>query len=190
MQISTGADGVPRCGWCTATPVYVAYHDDEWGRPVHGEAPLFEHLALETFQAGLSWSTILHKRDAFRSAFDDFDPETVAGYDDTDVARLLGTEGIVRNRAKIEATIGNARLVVALAGDLDALLWSYAPTGARPRPHSTSQVPARTPESTAMARELKRRGFRFIGPVGAYALMQSTGMVDDHLVGCHRAVDG
>ncbi|MBO4164529.1 DNA-3-methyladenine glycosylase I [Micromonospora antibiotica] len=190
MQISTGADGVPRCGWCTATPVYVAYHDDEWGRPVHGEAPLFEHLALETFQAGLSWSTILHKRDAFRSAFDDFDPETVAGYDDTDVARLLGTEGIVRNRAKIEATIGNARLVVALAGDLDALLWSYAPTGARPRPRSTSQVPARTPESTAMARELKRRGFRFIGPVGAYALMQSTGMVDDHLVGCHRAVDG
>ncbi|MEU1752894.1 DNA-3-methyladenine glycosylase I [Micromonospora matsumotoense] len=190
MQISTGPDGVPRCGWCTGTPVYVAYHDDEWGRPVHGDAPLFAHLALETFQAGLSWSTILHKRDAFRSAFDGFVPETVAGYDDTDVARLLGTEGIVRNRAKIEATIGNARLVVALAGGLDALLWSYAPAGGRARPRTTSEVPARTPESTAMARELKRRGFRFIGPVGAYALMQSTGMVDDHLVGCHRAVDG
>ncbi|SCF07797.1 DNA-3-methyladenine glycosylase I [Micromonospora matsumotoense] len=190
MQISTGPDGVPRCGWCTGTPVYVAYHDDEWGRPVHGDAPLFAHLALETFQAGLSWSTILHKRDAFRSAFDDFVPETVAGYDDTDVARLLGTEGIVRNRAKIEATIGNARLVVALAGGLDALLWSYAPAGGRARPRTASEVPARTPESTAMARELKRRGFRFIGPVGAYALMQSTGMVDDHLVGCHRAVDG
>ena len=190
MQISTGSDGVPRCGWCTATPVYVAYHDDEWGRPVHGDAPLFAHLALETFQAGLSWSTILHKRDAFRSAFDGFVPETVAGYDDTDVARLLGTEGIVRNRAKIEATIGNARLVVALAGGLDALLWSYAPTGGRARPRATSEVPARTPGSTAMARELKQRGFRFIGPVGAYALMQSTGMVDDHLVGCHRAVDG
>jgi DNA-3-methyladenine glycosylase I len=187
MRVSTGADGVPRCGWCTGSAVYVAYHDEEWGRPLHGDQPLFEHLALEAFQAGLSWSTILHKRDAFRVAFAGFDPAVVAGYDDSDVTRLLATDGIVRNRAKIEATIVNARLACDLAEGLDALLWSYAPTGRRARrPRSTSEVPARTAESTAMARDLKRRGFRFIGPVGAYALMQAVGMVDDHLAGCHR----
>jgi DNA-3-methyladenine glycosylase I len=187
MQISTGPDGVRRCGWCTSTAVYMAYHDDEWGRPLHDDGQLFEHLALEVFQAGLSWSTILHKRDAFRACFAGFDPQVIAGYDDTDVTRLLATEGIVRNRAKIEATISNARLVCDLPEGLGALLWSYQPSGRRRRPRSTSEVPARTAESTAMAKELKRRGFRFIGPVGAYAFMQAVGMVDDHLHGCHRA---
>jgi DNA-3-methyladenine glycosylase I len=186
-----GADGVRRCGWCTGSATYIAYHDDEWGRPVHGDDELFEHLALEAFQAGLSWSTILHKRETFRAVFDGLRPAAVARYGPADVERLMATDGIVRNRAKIEATIANARLALELPDGLGTLLWSFAPAQRRrrPRPGSTGEVPAVTAESTAMAKDLKRRGFRFIGPTGAYAMMQSTGMVDDHLAGCHLALD-
>lgn len=182
----TGDDGLLRCPWGVSTPDYRAYHDDEWGRPVHGDAPLYERLCLEAFQSGLSWLTILRKRPAFRAAFAGFAPVTVAAYGDTEVARLLTDAGIVRNRAKIEAAVHNARAVVDLDGGLDALLWSFAPDGARrPVPQTLEDVPAVTPESTALAKELRRRGFRFVGPITAYALMQATGMVDDHLAGCH-----
>ncbi len=177
----------PRCGWASSAPEYVAYHDDEWGRPLHGDAALFERVSLEAFQSGLSWLVILRKRPAFRAAFAGFDPATVAAFGPADVARLLADAGIVRNRAKIEATIGNARrLLDAVPEGLDALLWSFAPA-AHPRPATPAEVPASSPESVAMARELRRRGFRFVGPTTAYALMQATGMVDDHVVGCWRA---
>jgi DNA-3-methyladenine glycosylase I len=146
--------------------------------------PLYERLSLEAFQSGLSWLTILRKRPAFRAAFADFDPERVARFDDQDVARLMADAGIVRNRAKVEATIANARAILALDGDLDELLWSFAPDTNRPAPVSGVDVPARTAESTAMAAALKRAGFRFVGPTTAYALMQATGMVNDHLAGC------
>jgi DNA-3-methyladenine glycosylase I len=180
-----GADGLLRCPWGVSTPDYVAYHDDEWGRPVHGEAPLYERLCLEAFQSGLSWITILRKREHFRAAFAGFDPAAVAAFTEDDVARLMGDAGIVRNRAKIEAAVHNARAVVELDGGLDALLWSFAPDPAqRPAPRTLSDVPAVTAESTALAKELRRRGFRFVGPTTAYALMQATGMVDDHLAGC------
>ena len=182
----TGPDGHPRCPWGLSAPEYVAYHDDEWGRPVRGDAALFERLTLEAFQSGLSWLTILRKREAFRAAFSGFDPAVVAGYDEADVARLLADPGIVRNRAKIEAAVANARAVLALDGSLDDLLWSFAPEQPGPAPVSVAEVPATTPESTAMAKALKRRGFRFVGPTTAYALMQATGMVDDHLAGCWR----
>jgi DNA-3-methyladenine glycosylase I len=175
-----------RCPWATATaPEYVAYHDDEWGRPVRGEVELYERLSLEAFQSGLSWITILRKRDAFRAAFKGFDPAIVASYDEGDVARLLADTGIVRNRAKIQATIANARAVLDLDGGLPELLWSFAPDpAARPTPLTPADVPSASPESTAMAKALRRRGFRFVGPTTAYALMQATGMVDDHLAGC------
>jgi DNA-3-methyladenine glycosylase I len=177
----------PRCGWANATPEYIAYHDDEWGRPLHGEAPLFERLTLEAFQSGLSWLIILRKRPAFRAAFDGFDVDAVADYDDGDVARLLADAGIVRNRAKIEATITNARAVrSAVPEGLDALFWSFAPVG-RPRPVTPAEIPATSAQSLAMAHELKRRGFRFVGPTTAYALMQATGIVDDHVATCWRA---
>ncbi len=177
----------PRCDWATATPDYIAYHDDEWGWPLHGEAALFERLSLEAFQSGLSWLIILRKRPAFRLAFAGFDVDTVAGFGDADVTRLLADAGIVRNRAKINATIANARAVRAeIPEGLDQLLWSFAPT-ARPRPATLADVPAVSPESTAMAKELKRRGLRFVGPTTAYALMQATGMVDDHIATCWRA---
>jgi DNA-3-methyladenine glycosylase I len=180
-----GPDGVPRCPWGAATPDYISYHDDEWGQPVHGEVALFERISLEAFQSGLSWLTILRKRPAFRAAFAGFDPAVVASFDDdADVERLMGDVGIVRNRAKVLATVANARAVVALDGALDALLWSFAPDAGRPAPVTTADVPAVTPESTAMAKALKRNGFRFVGPTTAYALMQATGMVDDHLAGC------
>ena len=180
-------DGLVRCDWAVGRPgpdfeLYRDYHDQEWGRPLHGRVPLFERMSLEAFQSGLSWLIILRKRENFRRAFADFDIETVARYGDADVARLMADEGIVRNRAKIEATIANAR-AAADVDDLSELLWSFAPAP-RPRPVDTSKVPAVTPESTAMARELKRRGFRFVGPTTAYALMQATGMVDDHLRTC------
>jgi DNA-3-methyladenine glycosylase I len=162
----------------------VTYHDAEWGRAVRTDDGLFERLTLEAFQSGLSWLTILRKRPAFRAAFDDFAIAKVAGYGDTDVARLLADAGIVRNRAKIDAAIANARAALDLPEGLAALLWSFAPEP-RPRPESLAQVPPKTPESTAMAKDLRRRGFRFIGPTTAYALMQATGMVDDHLAGCH-----
>lgn len=184
-DLVVGADGRTRCGWAGTTPDYLAYHDDEWGRSVRGDDALFERLTLEAFQSGLSWLTILRKRSAFRAAFDQFRVEKVAGYVEADVVRLLADAGIVRNRAKIEAAVVNARAALDLPDGLASLLWSYAPAPRRTRPASLAQVPASTPESAALARELKRRGFRFVGPTTAYALMQATGMVDDHLAGCH-----
>lgn len=183
-------DGLVRCGWASMRPgpdfqLYRDYHDREWGRPLHGRVALFERMSLEGFQSGLSWLIILRKRDNFRRAFSGFDIETVAGYTDADVQRLLADEGIVRNRAKIEATIANARAAADLKTpqDLSELLWSFAP-GPRSRPADGSEIPSAIEESKAMARELKRRGFRFVGPTTAYALMQATGMVDDHVRGC------
>ncbi len=177
-------DGRVRCGWAqTDSEIYRDYHDQEWGRPLRGRIPLFERMSLEAFQSGLSWLIILRKRDNFRRAFDGFDIETVARYDDAHVQRLMADSGIVRNRAKIEATISNARAAAGLDIDLSELLWSFAPP-ARPRPKLLSDVPSISPESTAMARELKRRGFKFVGPTTAYALMQATGMVDDHVRSC------
>lgn len=167
--------------------LYEAYHDDEWGVAVHGEAALLERLALEAFQSGLSWLTVLRKRPAFREAFAGFDPETVAGFEEDDVERLLLDARIIRNRAKIEATIANARAVVALhaAGEtLDELVWSFAPPARRERLASLALLPATTPESVALAKELKRRGFRFVGPTTAYAAMQACGLVDDHVATC------
>jgi DNA-3-methyladenine glycosylase I len=184
--ISTGSDGRNRCAW-GGTPEYIAYHDQEWGVELRGDDALFERMSLEAFQSGLSWLTILRKRPAFREAFDGFRTERVAAYGAADVARLLADARIVRNRAKIEATVGNARAALALPEGLSSLLWSFAPAGPRPRPASMAEVPATSAESVAMARDLKRRGFRFVGPTTAYALMQATGMVDDHLAGCWRA---
>jgi len=176
-----------RCDWATSAPEYVAYHDDEWGRPVHGEHALFERLSLEAFQSGLSWLIILRKRAAFRAAFAGFDIDAVALFGAPDVARLLADAGIVRNRAKIEATISNARAVrAAVPEGLDALLWSFAPVDP-PRPATRADVPAASAESAAMAKELKRRGLKFVGATTAYALMQATGMVDDHVATCWRA---
>ena len=182
--VVAGADGVARCPWAVTSADYASYHDDEWGRPVHGDAALYERLCLEAFQSGLSWITILRKREAFRAAFAGFDPAAVAGFGEADVARLLADAGIVRNRAKIEAAVVNARAVLELDGSLEELLWSFAPAAPRPAPRSVGDVPAVTPESTAMAKALKRNGFRFVGPTTAYALMQATGMVDDHLADC------
>ena len=181
-----GDDGLLRCPWGDAPADYRAYHDHEWGRPVRDERGLFERLSLEAFQSGLSWLTILRKRERFREAFAGFDPAAVAAFTDGDVARLMADAGIVRNRAKVAATIGNARAVLALDRPLSELLWSYAPSAAeRNAPVTLADVPAATPESTALARELRLRNFRFVGPTTAYALMQATGMVDDHLLGCH-----
>jgi DNA-3-methyladenine glycosylase I len=188
---ATGPDGRSRCPWAVTAPDYCDYHDTEWGVPVHGEAALFERLSLEAFQSGLSWLTILRKRNAFRRAFAGFHPAAVAAFTDDDVARLLTDPGIVRNRAKIEATVRNARAVTELGADLDALLWSYAPDpGGRPAPRTVTDVPARTRESEAMAHALRRRGFTFVGPITCHALMQATGMVDDHLAGCFRRAHG
>ncbi|MFI9644359.1 DNA-3-methyladenine glycosylase I [Micromonospora sp. NPDC051925] len=189
-DLVTGPDGLPRCAWGTSTPDYAIYHDSEWGRPLRGDDALYERLTLEAFQSGLSWLTILRKRPAFRLAFDDFRLDRVAGYDDADLTRLLADAGIVRNRAKIEAAIANARAALALPGGLSALLWSYAPPPRPARIRSFAEVPASTPESTALAKALKKQGFRFVGPTTAYALMQATGMVDDHLAGCHVATAG
>jgi DNA-3-methyladenine glycosylase I len=179
-----GPDGRPRCPWGAGPPDYVSYHDEEWGRPLRGDTALFERLSLEAFQSGLSWLTILRKREAFRAAFAGFDPAAVAAFDADDEARLLADAGIVRNRAKVRATIANARAVLALAEPLSDLLWSFAPTDRRPAPATPHDVPAVTVESTAMAKSLRAKGFRFVGPTTAYALMQATGMVDDHLAGC------
>jgi DNA-3-methyladenine glycosylase I len=188
VTAALGPDGRRRCDWGNSADVYVAYHDDEWGVPLRGERELYERLTLEAFQSGLSWLTILRKREAFRAAFARFDPTAVAEFDDTDVARLMADASIVRNRAKIDAAIRNARAIADLDVPLDELLWSFAPDPAgRPRPRSLADVPAVTPESKAMAKELKRRGFAFVGPTTAYALMQATGMVDDHLADCWRA---
>jgi len=174
----------PRCAWAADAPVvYRDYHDHEWGRPLRGAVALFERMSLEAFQSGLSWLTILRKRENFRRAFNGFDIEAVAGFGERDVTRLMADPGIVRNRAKIEATISNARVAADLDEDLSDLLWSFAPPP-RPRPATMADVASWTSESTALARELKRRGFRFVGPTTAYALMQATGMVDDHEQAC------
>ncbi|SDF45901.1 DNA-3-methyladenine glycosylase I [Klenkia brasiliensis] len=175
-----------RCGWATSTPDYVAYHDEEWGVPLHGDDALFERVCLEAFQSGLSWITILRKRPAFRAAFAGFGIDAVADFTDADVERLLADPGIVRNRAKIEAARRNARAAQQVEGGLSQLLWSFAPPP-RPNPATLADVPAVTAESTALAKELKRRGFAFVGPTTAYALMQATGMVDDHVASCFRA---
>jgi DNA-3-methyladenine glycosylase I len=183
-------DGLVRCGWADVRSgshwqLYRDYHDQEWGRPLHDGVALFERMNLEAFQSGLSWLIILRKRENFRRAFSGFDIEKVARYTDADVQRLLADDGIVRNRAKIEATIANARAAASLGSpdDLSELLWSFAPPP-RPRPADGSEIPSASTESKAMARELKRRGFRFVGPTTAYALMQATGMVDDHIRAC------
>ena len=178
-----------RCGWATSAPEYVEYHDVEWGTPLHGDDALFERVTLEAFQSGLSWITILRKRPAFRAAFAGFRIEAVAGFGEDDVERLMADAGFVRNRAKVTAAVRNARAAQELPEGLSALLWSFAPTAPRPRPQTLADVPATSPESVAMARELKRRGFAFVGPTTAYALMQATGMVDDHVATCFRAGD-
>lgn len=186
-----GEDGVARCPWGATDPLLREYHDTEWGHVLHGRDALFERISLEAFQSGLSWLVILRKRPGFRAAFAAFDPEVVAGFDDADVERLLADAGIVRNRQKIGATIANAAAVLRLEQEgpgLDALLWSFAPDPPPGPPETLDGVRAITPESTAMAKELRRRGFRFVGPTTAHALMQATGMVDEHLAGCFRAV--
>jgi DNA-3-methyladenine glycosylase I len=179
-----GADGKARCFWGGSTPDYLPYHDDEWGRPVLTDDALFERMTLEAFQSGLSWITILRKRESFRRAFAGFSIEAVARFDESDATRLMADTGIVRNRMKVDAALHNARAAADLPEGLAALLWSYAPTPRPPRPQTRSDVPARTPGSVAMAKDLKKRGFRFVGPTTAYALMEATGMVDDHLAGC------
>jgi DNA-3-methyladenine glycosylase I len=176
-----------RCAWADSAPEYAAYHDEEWGTPLRGDDALFERLCLEAFQSGLSWITILRKRPAFRAAFAGFSIDAVAEFGADDEARLMADAGIVRNRAKIAAAINNARVAQQQPEGLSDLLWSFAPGDGRPRPATLADVPATSPESVAMARELKRRGFAFVGPTTAYALMQATGMVDDHVAGCFRA---
>ncbi|UNK70428.1 DNA-3-methyladenine glycosylase I [Microbacterium sp. H1-D42] len=195
-SLLTASDGLARCGWVGNDDEYRRYHDEEWGRPLHGDRSLFEKMALEGFQAGLSWITILRKRPRFREVFAGFDPEIVAAFGPDDVERLMSDAGIIRNRAKIEATISNAAIVRDMAdGDLDALMWSFAPVrdaataSDRPRPRELGDVPAVTSESTALSKALRARGFRFVGPTTMYALMQSAGMVDDHVEGCWRAQD-
>ncbi|MFD5909020.1 DNA-3-methyladenine glycosylase I [Streptomyces massasporeus] len=181
-----GPDGALRCPWALSAPEYVAYHDEEWGRPVHGDDALFERLSLEAFQSGLSWITILRRRPGFRAAFADFKIASVAAFTDEDRERLLADAGIIRNRAKIDATLANARELTAWSpGELDELIWSHAPDPAgRPVPKTLSDVPPVTPESTALSKALKKRGLRFVGPTTAYALMQACGLVDDHLEAC------
>jgi DNA-3-methyladenine glycosylase I len=184
-----GDDGRARCAWGLSAPDYVPYHDQEWGRPVHGDDALFERICLEAFQSGLSWITILRRRETFRAAFGGFAIDTVAAYTDADRERLLADTGIIRNRAKIDAAIANAAAAAVVRdthdGGLDALVWSFAPDAAdRKAPRVLADVPAVTPESTALAKDLKKRGFRFVGPTTAYALMQACGLVNDHLADC------
>jgi DNA-3-methyladenine glycosylase I len=179
-----------RCPWADSAPEYAAYHDEEWGTPLHGDDALFERLCLEAFQSGLSWITILRKRAAFRAAFAGFAIDAVASFTEADESRLMADASIVRNRAKIAAAVRNARAAQQLPEGLSALLWSFAPVGPRSRPTTLADVPATSPESVAMAKELKRRGFFFVGPTTSYALMQATGMVDDHVSECFRAGTG
>ncbi|WP_269467739.1 DNA-3-methyladenine glycosylase I [Microbacterium sp. JZ31] len=190
-ELVTGADGLARPLWAARDPLLQAYYDTEWGMPIRDEQGLFERLSLEGFQSGLSWATILRKRPAFREAFADFDPDIVAEFDEADVERLMADAGIVRNRAKILATIGNARATVALrgtvgdGGGLAELVWGFRPEET-PAPHSYTEIPSSSPESIALSKELKRRGFRFVGPTTMFALMEAVGIVDTHLVGSHR----
>jgi DNA-3-methyladenine glycosylase I len=186
-----GEDGLARCPWGAGSEVYRAYHDTEWGVPVHGEAAYLERLTLEAFQSGLSWLTILNKREAFREVFAGFDADVVAGYDESDFDRLMGDARIVRNRLKVRAAITNARATVALRklGGLEDFMWSFRPEH-HPAPETGDQVASVAPESKAMAKALKKQGFVFVGPTTLYALMQAIGIVDDHLVGCHRRGSG
>jgi DNA-3-methyladenine glycosylase I len=182
-----------RCEWAGSDPLMIAYHDEEWGVPCHDDRGLFERLSLEAFQAGLSWSTILKKRESFNAAFDEFDAHKIAAYGPEDIIRLLGDAGIVRHRQKIESTVSNARAFLetrAAFGSFDAYIWRFAPDNARPRPASLGDVPATTAESDAMSKDLKRRGFRFVGSTICYAFMQSAGLVDDHTSRCFRAAHG
>jgi DNA-3-methyladenine glycosylase I len=189
-DLRAGDDGKLRCGWGTSDPLYIDYHDHEWGRPLRDERAMFELMSLEAFQSGLSWLIILRKRPGFRAAFDAFEPEVVAAYGADDIARLLTDQRIVRNRAKVEATVANARAVDALHEQDESLVdlvFSHAP-GADERPpgrfRAFADMPSATPASTALAKDLRKRGFRFVGPVVAYSLMQAGGVVDDHLEGC------
>lgn len=188
-DLITGADGITRCWWCGDEPLYVDYHDREWGTPLRDERALFELLCLEGFQAGLAWITILRKRVAFREAFEGFEPATVAAYGERDVARLLANPGIVRHRGKITATIANAQAVQAMraAGtSLTQVVWTHAPAR-REAPAARGDVPAQTPASAELARTLRKWGMRFVGATTVYAFMQAAGLVDDHVGGCHRA---
>jgi DNA-3-methyladenine glycosylase I len=190
-DVIVGDDGRARCRWAASDAEYLRYHDEEWGRPLHGDRALYEKLSLEGFQAGLSWITILRRRPAFRDVFHDFDPQKVAAMDDDEVERAMADARIIRNRAKVLATIKNARLTLELTRDrpgaFDELMWSFAPPPRKKRLASMSLIPAVTDESTAMSKELRALGFGFVGPTTMYALMQSAGMVDDHVQGCWRA---
>ena len=189
ISVVGGDDGLARCGWCTSAPDYVAYHDDEWGRPVVDDVRLYEKICLEGFQSGLSWLTILRKREGFRRAFAGFDPEVVSGYGPADVERLMADAGIVRHRGKIEATIANAGATLLAQerhGSLAAVVWSFEPPrGGRPVPEKLGDLASVTAESTALSKALRKLGFRFVGPTTAYAAMESLGVVNDHLAGCH-----
>ena len=190
--VIAGADGLPRCWWAeSANDELKRYHDEEWGVPVHDDRLLFEHICLEGFQAGLSWSTVLNKRPAFRQHFHDFEITRVANFGTRDIERMMSDPAIIRNRAKIETAISNAGITRDLLrtgeGALNDLIWSFAPSPRRRRLRSRAEVPAVTPEATALSKELRARGFRFVGPTTMYALMQSAGLVDDHIAGCHRA---
>ncbi len=190
-SVRIGDDGIARCAWVGTDEQLIRYHDEEWGTPLHGDRALFEKLSLEGFQAGLSWITILRRRETFRAAFAGFDIPTVAGFDADDVTRLMADPGIIRNAAKVDATISNARVTLELIGHhpgaLDELLWSFAPPARAHAIASFAEVPATTAESTAASTALKKLGYRFVGPTTIYALMQSSGMVDDHVAGCWRS---
>jgi len=190
-SLIVGDDGRARCAWAGHDAEYQRYHDEEWGTPLHGDRPLFEKLSLEGFQAGLSWITILRRRPTFRAAFRDFGIDAVAAFDERDVERLMADPGIIRNRLKVEATISNARVTQALVrehpGALDELIWGFAPPRRDRPPVSLSDLPAVTAESTALSKQLKKLGYRFVGPTTIYALMQSAGLVDDHVAGCWRS---
>jgi DNA-3-methyladenine glycosylase I len=191
VSLVTGNDGLDRCGWVGKDPEYMRYHDEEWGVPVHDDQLLFEHLCLEGFQAGLSWITILKRRPGFRAAFAGFDIAAVATLTESDVERLMLDGGIIRNRQKINATIDNARITLSLVADtpgaLTELIWSHQPAPGRARCAVMNDVPDITPESETLSTTLRTLGYRFVGPTTMYALMQSAGLVDDHVVGCHRA---
>ena len=186
--LRVGADGVARCWWCGDDPLYVDYHDTELGVPIRGDREMFERLVLEAFQSGLSWITILRRREGFRAAFANFDPHVIAECGAADRARLMADTGIIRNNAKIDATIHNASIVARMMdtepGALDDLIWSHAPSGRRPAIREIADLPAVTPESIALAKALKSRGFKFVGPTTAYAHMQAVGVVNDHVIGC------
>ncbi len=182
-----GVDGNKRCAWCVSDPQYMKYHDTEWGKPVTDDQKLYEKLCLEGFQAGLSWLTILRKRENFREAFQSFDPEKVAKFTSREITRLMKNEGIVRNRMKIEATIANAKATLRVQDELDSLstlIWSFAPKKPKRAPRTLSDIPATSPESVALSKELLKRGFKFVGPTTMYAAMQSLGLVNDHLATC------